>query len=459
MSGRGGGGGGRGGEYYRNKYGGGGGGRGGGGGGGRGGGGRGGRHAGGDRGGGGGGGEQGGDGRSRRGGSGFGGPGGGSYHDLQRLLEQIDGRQYPSYHDLETHDESKGWKHDEGSFVLLVGRAQSDPFAPPTRCRIIVPAAVAQIPPELVTMPVQRLAVADYLLRTLYHECKSMGADHALSRSNDGSSSSSWSGPKGGDVQVLQPTQHVVEQSAVQISATGDVYAQVTINLPARGRTILGRAAWQILNSVLPRLVQRALCFPALQQQQQQQQLDPQSSQLILGSLATHVTSIQDQAWLQSQLDVSGLVAFVCNGAILPRVSGVEEYPLQNEQVVPFSSPPSLQVSFTLPHSGRVVTGLGLARGITLICGGGFHGKSTLLQTIQLGVYLKIPGDGREFCVTLPSAIKIRAEDGRNVQAVDISTMINNLPFNKDTRRFSTSDASGSTSQASNIVEVCTLHL
>jgi predicted ABC-class ATPase len=286
-----------------------------------------------------------------------------------------------------------------------------------------------------------------------------MGADHALLRegesagagggNNGGYTSSSWSGPKGGDVQVLPPTQHVLEQSAVQITAQGDVYAQVTINLPARGRTILGRAAWQILDTVVPKLVQQALCCfdDSSRGGGSQQQL-----------LQRHVTSIQDQAWLQSQLEAAGLVAFVCNGAILPRASGAEDNPInqqQNQHVVPFSSPPSLQVSFTLPHASVVVTGMGIPRGITLICGGGFHGKSTLLQTIQLGIYWKIPGDGREFCVTAPTAVKIRAEDGRSVQAVDISTMINNLPFEKDTTCFSTSDASGSTSQASNIVEVC----
>jgi hypothetical protein len=168
--------------------------------------------------------------------------------------------------------------------------------------------------------------------------------------------------------------------------------------------------------------------------------------------LTQHVESIEDQAWLQNQLKSAGLVSFVRNGAMLPRVSGVDDRPMQGG--VPFQSPPSLQVGFRLPNAGVEVTGMGIPTGVTLICGGGFHGKSTLLQTLQLGVYYKIPGDGREFCVTAPAAAKIRAEDGRNIQSVDISSFIRNLPFDKDTSNFSTADASGSTSQASNIVEV-----
>jgi len=107
-----------------------------------------------------------------------------------------------------------------------------------------------------------------------------------------------------------------------------------------------------------------------------------------------------------------------------------------------------------LPNDGNVIKGMGIPKGVTLICGGGFHGKTTLLQALQCGIYYKVPGDGREFCLTVPSAVKIRAEDGRFINAVDISPFIKNLPFGKDTKCFHTPDASGSTSQAANIIEV-----
>ena len=424
--GRGGGGGGRG-EYYRNKYGGGGRGRGGGGGGG----GRGRR----------GGGYDGGGGRS----SSFDNPSsssrstGGTYADLQYVLERIDGRQYPAYHDLETAPNT-GWVHSTMGFTLMVGRAQSDPFAPPTRCRVAIPAQLVKLPQSTYQTRTQCIATADFLLRRLHQTCCDMGADNSLrGGGGDGGGGGGWSGPKGGDLQILAPTQHVLENSAVQVAQNqADVLIQLTINLPARGRSVLGYAAFEVFNNVLPKLLQTAVL------------------KLPIDHLQTHVQSVEDQIWLQSQLDSNNLVAFVRNGAILPRRSGVNDLPIDASQnPLPFQSPPSLEKSFVLPKSGKTITGMGIPKGITLICGGGFHGKSTLLQALQWGVYgAKVPGDGREFCVTDPTAMKIRAEDGRSVQSVDISSFINNLPFDKDTRCFSTADASGSTSQASNIVEV-----
>lgn len=360
--------------------------------------------------------------------------GGGSYADLKLALQQLDGKQYPAYHDLET-PATRAWVNENQGFSLYIGRTQSDPFAPPTRCRIIVPASTAQLPPELYSNRIRSMALSDYLHRIMYAKCQGMGANAGLSGNNK-----SWSGQKGGDVQIMEPCQHVLEQSAVTVNPqTGDVCAQLTINLPARGRTILGRAAENIFDHVLGTLMNNGLRFAALNATMLQQ----------------HVESVEDQCWLQKQLLPQNLVAFVRNGAILPRASGVDDRPMAStESPIPFESPSSLEVKFTLPNSKSVITGMGIKNGVTLICGGGFHGKSTLLAALQVGVYPKTPGDGREFCVTNESAVKIRAEDGRCITSVDISPFITNLPFGKDTTCFSTPDASGSTSQASNIIEV-----
>jgi predicted ABC-class ATPase len=227
-----------------------------------------------------------------------------------------------------------------------------------------------------------------------------------------------------------------LEQSAVVVNSDGTVVTQLTINLPARGRTILGRAAQEIFGQTLTALLQKALNYTSLNATR----------------VESHVNSIEDQVWLQSQLESHGVVAFVKDGAILPRASGVDDRPLNGG--LPFESPENMRVSYQLPSTGVTISGMAFRKGISLICGGGFHGKSTLLEALQVGVYPKVPGDGREFVVTVPSAVKIRAEDGRCVTAVDISPFISNLPFGKDTTCFSTLDASGSTSQASNILEV-----
>ena len=81
------------------------------------------------------------------------------------------------------------------------------------------------------------------------------------------------------------------------------------------------------------------------------------------------------------------------------------------------------------------------------------HGKTTLLSALQVGMYNHVRGDGREFCVSVEESIKIQSEDGRSVESLDIRPFINNLPFSRSTERFSTTNASGSTSQAANIIE------
>jgi predicted ABC-class ATPase len=182
---------------------------------------------------------------------------------------------------------------------------------------------------------------------------------------------------------------------------------------------------------------------------------------LVLGSLRfasldpeaiwRHLRTVEDAQALRGQLEKRGLVAFVADGSILPRRSGASDLPLA-EGAVPIRSPPELAVRLATPHSGEVA-GMGIPRGTTLIVGGGYHGKTTLLQALQDGVYDHIPGDGREKVVTLPAAVKVRSEDGRSVRQVDISPFLTNLPSGTDTSRFSTDNASGSTSMAAGIME------
>jgi predicted ABC-class ATPase len=211
------------------------------------------------------------------------------------------------------------------------------------------------------------------------------------------------------------------------------------MGLPAAGRRVLGRQAEAMFFQEVPAILEASLFFRNLDRE----------------DLTRHVEAVEDQESLRDQLIIKGLAAFVGNGSILPRQSGVDDRPLQprgKSPIVPFVSPPELEISLQRPNQGEI-RGMGIPRGVSLIIGGGFHGKSTLLRSIERGVYNHIPGDGRENVVALPSAVKIRAEDGRYVEKVDISPFINNLPFQKDTSQFSTENASGSTSQAANIIE------
>ena len=273
------------------------------------------------------------------------------------------------------------------------------------------------------------IATADFLGRAFARCSAAAGSDQ---RTDGGGYNSN----KGGELRIDIPSQHVLERTNVQMNSAGDLECRFTVALPARGRSILGSWANEILTVALPNLIHSSMYAGSID----------------LAALRGQVTSVEDQQALRALLRPNGLVAFVRDGAILPRASGASDTPLISSGVVPFTSPASMRVSFTLPNSGTI-TGMGVRQGVTLIVGGGFHGKSTLLQAMQVGCYDHVPGDGREFVVVDETAVKVRAEDGRSVASVNISPFISNLPFGKATNSFSTADASGSTSQAASIIE------
>lgn len=228
----------------------------------------------------------------------------------------------------------------------------------------------------------------------------------------------------------------MLPRTSATISGNNSIELRFTVSLPAAGRTVLGQQAHQILGVNLVDLVCQSLLHSNIDQNNLQQQ----------------IFSVERQHVLRNQLQDLGLISFVANGSILPRTSGAAAAPMDRSNAIPFQSPKEAEIALECPD-GSTVSGMGVPKGITLLTGGGFHGKSTLLEAIELGIYDHIPGDGRELIVSDPTAVKIRAEDGRSVSSVDISPFISNLPGGRDTKHFSTDDASGSTSMASNIQE------
>lgn len=334
---------------------------------------------------------------------------------LREVLRQIDGSSYGAYKRI------KGVYQVDVGATLHVDYVQGDPFAAPSRVRIRVTDAVAGFPEWTRSTPVRRVALADFLTRAFDRAIRA----RPPRRTGSG---------KSGLVTIEAPAQEVLPRTSVVV-ADGQVEARFRVGLPARGRRVLGRVAAGLLLEDVPAIALAALRFTALDE----------------SALRLHVATVEDQEVLRGMLADRGLVAFVPDGARLPRRSGVDPGPMEGS-VVPFESPASLRQGFDLPNRGRI-QGMGIPDGVTLIVGGGYHGKSTLLAALELGVYDHVPGDGRELVVARADAVKIRAEDGRRVERVDISPFIRNLPFDADTTAFSTDDASGSTSQAANIVE------
>ena len=331
---------------------------------------------------------------------------------LQATLDRIDRKGYGAYRDLQG-------SYDLGSFSLSIDRVQRDPFAPPSLIRVRT--KENRFDPDLFEIPVRQVAFEDFLTRSVER------AIRAVVRGNRGSGGS-------GRVEVQRPSQVVLRRSSMVV-ASDYVEARMAVGLPARGRSVDARAARTVLLEELPEVVRRAL-FPG--------GVDVEAARL-------HVETVEDADHLRRRLPDLGLVAFVADASVLPRESGASDRPLR-EGAVPFASPEELRVSVELPNRGEVV-GMGVPEGVTLIAGGGFHGKSTLLSALAWGVYNHLPGDGRELVVARSDTVKIRAEDGRSVAGVDISAMIGELPGGRSTDDFSTPNASGSTSQAANIAE------
>lgn len=336
-----------------------------------------------------------------------------SDRDLQHELERIDRRGYPAYKDL------RG-QYDFGDFVLSIDHVQGDPFASPSSMSVRVPNEVLHIPAGLWDEVHRRTALEDVLLRR-------------FSRALAACSMRAGGSGKSGVLATARPGQEVLARSACEVRR-GAVTLRFEAGLPAHGRTVDGRAAAKMLLDFVPECVERTLFV----------------DDGLLDQAWAAVELADDQRAAREQMEASDLVAFVANGSILPRESGVSQRPLKG--ALAFEAPVEQRVVLDLPHRGKVA-GMGIKRGVTLIVGGGYHGKSTLLRALQDGVYNHVAGDGRELVLTDSSAVKLRAEDGRAVSGVDISLFIRDLPDGRDTSRFSTVDASGSTSQAAATVE------
>ena len=335
--------------------------------------------------------------------------------ELRELLARIDHRGYPAYKDI------RG-RYGFEKYVLSVDHVQGDPFAAPSKLSVHVAGGTAGFPQRLYDEKHRRIALQDELTRRFYRQAEKV----AFKARGSG---------KSGLIAVSRCGQEVLERTACTVAPeNGGVLMRFEVGLPANGRTINAREAEKIFFKLLPACVEEALMF----READRQKLDA------IADLT------DDQQYIRSQLHELDLCAFIADGSILPRESGVSSRPMKNG--VKFRSPEELRVTMELPHRGRI-TGMGVRKGITLIVGGGYHGKSTLLKALELGVYDHIAGDGREYVITDADAVKIRAEDGRSIRSTDISMFINDLPNGKETKRFSTADASGSTSQAANVIE------
>ncbi len=333
--------------------------------------------------------------------------------DLKKKLNFVNHKSYGMYKELQGN-------YTFSQYVLYIDHVQGDPFAAPSRVRVRISEKMHQMKKEWYDTKQKKRALEDYLLRLV------LASIRRYENRNMGSG-------KSGSITTCRTGQEVLERIAV-IFDKSELEVRMEIGFPARGRTILADELETILFSILPQILEHA-CY---------------KKNLKESEIEKRILLAVEQEEIRKQMKKKGLIAFLADGSILPRESGVSERPMKD--AIPFSSPDSMRVTMEL-FNGKTISGMGIPKGITVITGGGYHGKSTLLKALERGVYDHILGDGREYVLTDESAWKVRAEDGRYIQECDISPFISNLPGGQDTTKFSSLNASGSTSQAANVIE------
>ena len=333
--------------------------------------------------------------------------------ELRQQLRSINRKSYPAYKGL------KGLYHF-GNYILSIDHVQGDPFASPSHVSIQISHRDTGFPVEYYKDTLTGTTLCDYLTRQFEKQV----SQYSFRAKGSG---------KSGLLTASHCGQEILSRTACEITEKG-ITARFFVGFPANGRTINATELEKILFDFLPVCIQKSFFYSSLNAKE----------------LQNYIELAEDQEFIRQTLPAKNLCAFIADGSILPRESGISSRPMKAS--IPFTSPDSLRISINLPHKGKI-TGMGIPKGITLIVGGGYHGKSTLLNALELGVYNHIPGDGREYVITDATTVKLRSEDGRFIKDVDISMFINDLPNKKDTRCFSTLDASGSTSQAAGIVE------
>lgn len=333
--------------------------------------------------------------------------------DLKKTLSSINGKSYGAYKCL-----ADKYKFDH--YILSIDHVQGDPFASPSKLQIIINQTTSKFPLELFDTKYKKIALEDYLTRLFYSNINKF-------------SSRVFGSGKSGLINISRCDQEILERTSVIISPK-EIQVRFEVGFPARGRTVLSKELEKILFDFLPQIIDNTLIYNNLNK----------------SSIKNRIELSEDQNYIRKYLKENDYVAFVANGSILPRESGISTKPLKNG--LKFYSPKSLEIEIDLPFKGKT-KGMAIKKGITLFVGGGYHGKSTVLKALELGVYNHIEGDGREYVITDDTALKVRAEDGRFITNTDISLFINNLPNGKNTKKFSSHNASGSTSQAANIIE------
>ncbi|MGL4676283.1 MAG: P-loop domain-containing protein [Brevinema sp.] len=337
-------------------------------------------------------------------------------HNLKTKLQRFHKCKYPLYQGLLG-------EYNFGDFIMVVDYVQADPFAPPSKITLKIPFEKTHFDLWFIDTPVRCYSFCDILGRILAAQIRS------LTKDDKGSGNGGFCGIRYGAQKVIESNAIIVKDQHIE--------CRILAGLPGFGRTIAGIEAQEFLLQEIPKVVRQSFFDKAHHVE-----------------IKKFVCLTEQQHYLREECRKRGIVSFIANGSILARASAVSDKPMSHQKAIVFQSPKELETTITLPD-GLVLSGMAIPKGITLIAGGGFHGKSTLLSAVSHAIYNHIPNDGREYCITDDSAVFLRAEEGRFIEGLNISPFIHNLPGYKSSHFFQSENASGSSSQAANLIEAC----
>ena len=329
------------------------------------------------------------------------------------LLGEIDGRDFAEYNRIIGD-------YDFARYILKVTRIPSEADDAGTLFVVRVPSGVAGFPPNLYTTAIRRTALEDLLVRKVAEAIARTAAydDQGISRRR---------------MFVATPGQKILPRSALVISEDF-IEARLTVNLPARRGRILGEEARHVFFEELPAVVNAALVFCNLEETEVNQFVD----------------LMEDADAIRQTLPTRGLVGFIGEGAFLIRQDNSDKPDYDRD--VPFIVPDELLVDMDVPNKGRI-RGLGIPTGITVVLGDAYSGRTELMKALAAGIYNHVPGDGREYVISMPDTVYVAAEDRRSVQRVDISAFVRQNPAGRDVRQYTTTHADPCAAQAAAVAE------
>ena len=215
--------------------------------------------------------------------------------ELRSKLKNIDHKGYPAYKEL------RG-QYNFGDYVLSIDHVQGDPFASPSRLSVHVQKGKAGFPAEYYDTAAKRITLQDHLTRL-------------FGRWISGGSFQAKGSGKSGLLTVSRCGQQVLERTAMRI-AGGDVTLRFEAGFPANGRTINARELEKMLFEILPDCVRKSLYYANIDKDK----------------LQKAIWLCEDQQYIRECLCEKELCAFVANGSILPRESGVSEKPMKRDR-------------------------------------------------------------------------------------------------------------------------------